>query len=78
MRPDQKVTVYRLMYATAGRDIMPRHMWGTREAIATLRDCVPVEESAREVHRKLLDPHGFLFEHTPTPYSEIDEPPAEK
>jgi len=75
MRPDQKVTVFRLMYVTAGQEISPRHMWGTRDAIATLRDCVPVEASAREVHRKLLDPHGFLFEHTASTFAEIDEPP---
>ena len=76
MRPDQKVTVYRLLYVIAGRQISPRHMWGTREAIASLRDCMPDESSARDVHRKLLDPHGFLFEHTPSTYSEIDEPPS--
>ena len=75
MRPDQKVTVYRFMYVSAGREISPRHMWGTRDAIATLRDCVPVDATAREVHRKLLDPHGFLFEHTPSNFSDIDEPP---
>ena len=75
MRPDQKVTVFRLVRVAEGRDISPKHMWGTREAIATLRDCAPDESSAREVHWKLLDSHGFLFEHTPSIFSDIDEPP---
>jgi len=78
MRPDQKVTVYRLKSVGPGREIRPRHMWGTREAIASLPDCVPDESSARVVHRKLLDPHGFLFEHTPSVFSEIDETPQDE
>lgn len=78
MRSDQKVTVYRFVRGTQGQGGSPRHMWGTREAIATLDGCVPVESSAREVHRKLLDPHGFLFEHTASTFSELDEPGAGK
>ena len=75
MRPDQKVTVYRLRRIAEGRDVSPKHMWGTREAIASLHGCIPDESTAREVHRKLLDSHGFLFEHTPSTFSDIDEPP---
>jgi len=70
---DHKVTVYRLRRVESDREISPQHMWGTEEAIATLPGCEPLPETARRVHRKLLDPTGFYFEHAPSPYVNIDE-----
>jgi hypothetical protein len=36
-------------------------MWGTLEAIASLVDCTPLLETAREVQAELLE-EGFYFE----------------
>jgi hypothetical protein len=71
---DHQHDVFRFTYRTAGQDISPRHMWGTREAIATLRGCVAIEASGRRVHRKLLDAAGFYYEDTPTLFQAIEEP----
>jgi hypothetical protein len=70
---DHKVEVYRFTYQTAGRDITPSHMWGTPAAIATLRDCAPLRDTERRIHRKLLDEAGFYFEQTPTAFETIEE-----
>ena len=66
------VTIYRFERHDGGRAISPQRMWGTLEAIATLQGCAPVMQSARTVHRKLLE-DGFYFEQTPTAYRTIDE-----
>ena len=66
--------VFRFTYRTAGRDISPGHMWGTREAIATLRGCLPLEPTGRLIHHELLDPAGFYYEDTPTLFQPIEEP----
>ena len=71
---DRDQQVFRFTYRTAGSDISPGHMWGTREAIATLRGCVPIEDTARSVHAKLLDAAGFYYEETPTVFLAIEEP----
>jgi len=70
---DHNVTVFRFRRIDSGREISPQHMWGTAEAIATLPGCELRPETARRVHRKLLDVGGFYFEHAPSRYVEIDE-----
>lgn len=70
---DHKVTVFRFRRIESGREISPRHMWGTEEAIATLPGCEVLPETARRVHRKLLDPSGFYFEHAPSQFQKIDD-----
>jgi hypothetical protein len=69
---DNAVTIYRFERLERGRPISPQRMWGTLEAIASLADCRPIMESARTVHRKLLE-DGFYFEQVPTSYRHIDE-----
>lgn len=64
--------VYRFARMERGRPISPQRMWGTLEAIATLKDCTPMMETARTVHHKLLE-DGFYFEQVPTSYRHIDE-----
>ena len=68
--------VYRLTYSTAGQEISPGHMWGTLEAIATLRDCAPLRSSERFVPNEALDAYGFYFEETKSVYLQLDEPVA--
>ena len=70
--PDNKVTVYRFRRVDEGREISPQHMWGTPEAIAALPGCEPIAESARTVHRKLLE-QGFFFEQPAGSFIEIEE-----
>lgn len=70
-----KVTVYRFCRFADGREISPRHMMGTLEAIATLAGCRPIAASARIVDAKLLE-GGFFFESTNSLFTHIDEPIA--
>ena len=70
-----KVTVYRFSRIADGREISPRHMMGTLEAIAMLADCRPIPASARIVDAKLLE-GGFFFESTNSIFTHIDEPLA--
>lgn len=70
-----KVTVYRFSRVADGREISPRHMMGTPEAIALLDGCRPISSSARIVDVKLLE-GGFFFESTNTIFTHIDEPVA--
>lgn len=70
-----KVTVYRFCRIADGREISPRHMMGTLEAIAMLDDCRPISTSARIVDAKLLE-GGFFFESTNSIFTHIDEPLA--
>jgi len=70
-----KVTVYRFRRLDAGREISPRHMMGTPEAIGLLEGCVPILESAREIEGKLLE-GGFYFEDTRSTFTEIESPAA--
>lgn len=67
-------TVYRFVCRSPSGSISPQHMWGTRDAIRSLRNCVPINESERRVHPKLLDAFGFYFEHSPSLFVPIDEP----
>jgi hypothetical protein len=69
---ENKIVVYRFRMMDAGREIAPQHMWGTAEAIAALPGCEPIPESARTVHRKLLE-QGFFFEQAAGSYIPIDE-----
>ena len=71
MTEENKVTVYRFRKLEAGREISPQHMWGTLEAIAEL-GAQPIEETARPVHRKLLEA-GFFFEQAAGNYISIEE-----
>jgi hypothetical protein len=68
---ENKVTVYRFRKVEGGREISPQHMWGTAEAIAEL-GAQPIEETARTVHRKLLEA-GFFFEQAAGNYISIEE-----
>jgi hypothetical protein len=70
-----KVTVYRFCRIAEGREISPRHMMGTLEAIGMLDDCRPISASARIVDAKLLE-GGFFFESTNSIFTHIDEPVA--
>ena len=72
MEQDQ-LSVYRFVYTTAGQEISPRHMWGTRDAIATLRECAPIQETERHVDSTLVDRHGFYFEPMPAAAVAFDE-----
>ena len=74
-RVGTKVTVYRFCRIADGREISPRHMMGTLEAISMLPDCRPIPLSARIVDVKLLE-GGFFFESTNTSFTHIDEPIA--
>jgi hypothetical protein len=71
---DHKLAVYRFQFRTAGQVISPGHMWGTREAIATLKDCELIASSERTVHRKLLDMAGFYYEDTPSLFQNLEDP----
>lgn len=71
---DQKLAVYRFQFKTAGQLISPGHMWGTRDAIATLRDCEPIATTERTVNRKLLDMAGFYYEDTPSLFQKLEDP----
>jgi len=70
-----KVTVYRFRRIVQGREISPRHMMGTLEAIALLDDCRPIPTSARIVDGKLLE-SGFYFEDTKTIFTPLEDPAA--
>jgi hypothetical protein len=72
-----KVTVYRFTCRIPGHAITPKYMAGTREAIAQLQACVPIEESAREVEAKLLE-EGFFFEDAPYNFVPIEDPRFEQ
>jgi hypothetical protein len=74
-RVSTKVTVYRFSRIADGREISPRHMMGTLEAVATLEGCQPISASARVVDVKLLE-GGFFFESTNSIFTHIDEPVA--
>jgi hypothetical protein len=74
-RVSTKVTVYRFCRITEGREISPRHMMGTLEAIALLKDCKPLSTSARIIDVKLLE-SVFFFEATNSIFTHIDEPTA--
>jgi hypothetical protein len=69
-------TVYLFVLKEGGREIAPRHMWGTLEAIGTLPGCAPIMESAREVATDSLE-HGFLFRGPDTVSIHIDEMPRD-
>jgi hypothetical protein len=71
---ENMVMIYRFERDERGRALSPQRMWGTLEAIASLQDCRPVMDSARTVHRNLLE-DGFYFEQVPTSYQHIDEAP---
>jgi hypothetical protein len=71
---DHKLAVYRFQFSKAGQTISPGHMWGTKDAISTLQDCVPIDDSERRVHRKLLDAAGFYYEETASLFQHLDEP----
>ena len=73
MTQSKMVTVYLFARKENGREIAPLHMWGTLEAIATLADCRPIMESAREVDEASLE-LGFLFRRPDTVSIHIDEP----
>jgi hypothetical protein len=49
------------MRIVGGREIRPRHMWGTREAIAGLDGGVLLEETVREVDASQVE-GGFFFD----------------
>ncbi len=73
MADSDKVDVYLFRWTGGeGRAYAPLHMWGTPEAIAALRGCTPVPESARKVHPKLLE-GGFFFEQVDSSFVEIEE-----
>jgi hypothetical protein len=69
----KKVTVYRFRRFLDGREISPRHMMGTPEAIAQLDRCAVIWDSARIVDAKLLE-SGFFFEDAKSCYTEIEAP----
>jgi hypothetical protein len=69
----QTITVFRFTYAKDGRAISPRHMWGTREAIAALPHCGVVDGSDRQVLGELVDPAGFYFEQADSLYIRIEQ-----
>ncbi len=68
-----KITVYRFRRVVDGREISPRHMMGTPEAIALLDGCTPISESARVVEGKLLE-GGFYFEDTRSTFTDLESP----
>jgi hypothetical protein len=67
-----KVTVYRFTCSIPGHAITPLYMAGTREAIARLEGCAPIEESARVIDMKLLE-EGFFFEDAPYNFQPIED-----
>ena len=72
MNEDHNVTVYRFARIVNGLHLCPAHMWGTIEAISGLDRCTPLLETARRIHRKLLE-GGFFYEQTPTAFHYIEE-----
>lgn len=74
MSAQDVVTMYRFRYLALGNEVSPRHMWGTREAIATLHECTPLDDTAREISRDLVDLAGFYYEHAPSVFIDIEEP----
>ncbi|HSN19565.1 MAG TPA: hypothetical protein VLS49_02735 [Usitatibacter sp.] len=68
-----KVTVYRFRRFLDGREISPRHMMGTPEAIAQLDRCSVIWDSARIVEAKLLE-SGFYFEDAKSTFTQIEAP----
>ena len=75
---DQEVSIYRLIYSTAGQEISPGHVWGTVEAISTLPCCVPLPATERKVPATMLDANGFLFEHAYADLVEIQAPASHR
>ena len=71
-----KVTVYRFRRFLDGREISPRHMMGTPEAIALLDRCSVIWDTGRIVEAKLLE-SGFYFEDAKSTYSRIEAPEPE-
>lgn len=69
----RKVTVYRFRRFVDGREISPRHMMGTPEAIADLDRCAVIWDTARIVESKLLE-SGFYFEDVKSTFTEIEAP----
>lgn len=69
----KKVTVYRFRRFVDGREISPRHMMGTPEAIAHLDRCSVIWDTARIVDSKLLE-SGFYFEDAKSTYTAIEVP----
>jgi len=69
----KKIAVYRFRRFLDGREISPRHMLGTPEAIGRLDRCSVLWDSARIVDAKLLE-SGFYFEDARTCYTKIDVP----
>ena len=62
MDKQQELQVYRFVYEGSYKAISPQHMWGTRQAIASLHACAILEQTERRVAPDELDPHGFYFE----------------
>lgn len=60
------------MRIVGGREIRPRHMWGTREAIAALDGGILLEETAREVDASQVDV-GFFFDIPESVSLDIDD-----
>lgn len=73
MTDGSTVKVYLFVTRDDIREIAPRYMWGTLDAIAGLHDCKPVLESAREVDAGILE-NGFLFGDACGVQIHIDEP----
>jgi len=69
----KKVTVYRFRRFLDGREISPRYMMGTPEAIGILDRCSVIWESARIVDAKLLE-SGFYFEDAKSLFTKIEAP----
>lgn len=69
----RKVAVYRFRRFVDGREISPRHMMGTPEAIAGLDRCAVIWDSARMVEAKLLE-SGFYFEDAKSTFTQIEVP----
>jgi hypothetical protein len=69
----KKVTVYRFRRFLDGREISPRHMMGTPEAIGMLDRCSVIWDSARIVDAKLLE-SGFYFEDVKSCFTQIEAP----
>jgi hypothetical protein len=70
-----EVTVYRFIRTDGGKEIRPQYMWGTRETIMALGDCVLLEGSARQVDASQVE-GGFFFDIPESVSLNIDEPPA--
>ena len=68
-----KITVYLFSRQDGGREVGPRHMWGTREAILALENCVIREDTARQVPAGQVD-GGFFFDIPESVSLKIDTP----